>query len=144
MVNKKIEKLINRRNFIIYGAVAAFSLSVPAFINYKVKKQPQKKRLVFDKPLTVNQFVVEREFVLFLTEDKGPIAISRICPHLGCTIIYDDSKGIFKCPCHGSEFSKIGKYLSGPAKKGLQTLKVSQPNNALNIYEITLPESLLL
>ena len=144
MANKKIKKAINRRNFIVYGAMTVFGASIPTFIDYKIEKQPQKRRLVLNKPLKANQFIVEREFVLFLTEDKGPIAISRICPHLGCTLIYDDNNGIFKCPCHGSKFSRMGKYLRGPAQKGLKILKVTQPPNAPNVYEVTLPEGPLL
>jgi cytochrome b6-f complex iron-sulfur subunit len=49
-------------------------------------------------------------------------AFSLICTHLGCTL--EETGDTFSCPCHGSEFSKDGRYLAGPAGKDLLDLTV--------------------
>ncbi len=44
------------------------------------------------------------------------------CVHLGCKYKWDSARDRFHCPCHGSEFSKDGERLKGPAKGPLNRL----------------------
>ena len=37
------------------------------------------------------------------------------CPHLGCSVGFSQADGIFKCPCHGSQFNIGGNVIHGPA-----------------------------
>ncbi|NOY57314.1 MAG: ubiquinol-cytochrome c reductase iron-sulfur subunit [Calditrichaeota bacterium] len=52
-------------------------------------------------------------------------AVSAVCTHLGCTVAWDSQgitdhkEGIFLCPCHGSEFTKEGDVIRGPARRHL-------------------------
>ncbi len=51
-------------------------------------------------------------------------AFSAICPHAGCTVMYEPSN-IFACPCHGSEFeADTGMVIQGPAAVGLSRILV--------------------
>ncbi len=51
-------------------------------------------------------------------------AFSAICPHAGCTVMYEP-KNIFACPCHGSEFNAdSGMVIQGPAAVGLSRISV--------------------
>ncbi len=43
-------------------------------------------------------------------------ALSARCTHLGCMVRWQDDAGCFRCPCHGSSFSRAGLNLSGPAR----------------------------
>jgi Rieske Fe-S protein len=52
------------------------------------------------------------------------IAFTAACPHLGCAVEFDDSKGRYECPCHASAFDKDGKKLFGPSLRGLDSLDV--------------------
>jgi Rieske Fe-S protein len=56
------------------------------------------------------------------TEGDEVVAFSSVCPHLGCSINFDD--GAFRCPCHNSEFDRDGARVTGPAKRGLDPLPV--------------------
>ncbi len=52
-------------------------------------------------------------------DELGFYAIAAACTHLGCTAhLADQSKG-FVCPCHGSQFSREGTVVSGPATRAL-------------------------
>lgn len=59
--------------------------------------------------------------------DKGGktevVALSATCPHLGCSVGFDEQENKFKCPCHRSAFAVDGEKLSGPAKRGLDSLE---------------------
>jgi Rieske Fe-S protein len=68
---------------------------------------------------------------LFTTE-KPPYSIvnlgfaifSPICPHLGCKYDWNKTQSKFICPCHGSEYTELGKHIegAGPALRGLDPL----------------------
>lgn len=47
-------------------------------------------------------------------------AMSLRCPHLGCTVRWDNATQQLICPCHRSIFDDTGRRLSGPAKTSLQ------------------------
>lgn len=52
--------------------------------------------------------------------DKGFIALSRVCTHLGCLVEYDKAKNRLQCPCHAGIFNLEGNVVSGPPPKPLQ------------------------
>jgi menaquinol-cytochrome c reductase iron-sulfur subunit len=55
-------------------------------------------------------------------------ALSAICPHLGCTIPWDATRMEFVCPCHGGTFAPDGYYISGPPRRGMDTLETKITN----------------
>lgn len=50
------------------------------------------------------------------------IALSSICPHLGCQVHWESNNDRFFCPCHNGAFDPEGNPLSGPPKDAQQTL----------------------
>ncbi len=50
---------------------------------------------------------------------EGLVALSHTCSHLECLFDWDKEAGRFVCPCHGSQFDRFGRVLTGPASKGL-------------------------
>src|SRR5262245_31109055 len=59
------------------------------------------------------------------TEGGELVALSAVCPHLGCAVGWDDGGKIFKCPCHESAFAVDGARMAGPAERGLDPLPVT-------------------
>jgi cytochrome b6-f complex iron-sulfur subunit len=54
--------------------------------------------------------------------DEGFLAISLVCPHLGCVVnVVNDG---FACPCHGSRYFADGSLRNGPASRPLKPLRV--------------------
>ncbi|MCY4643934.1 MAG: Rieske (2Fe-2S) protein [Bacteriovoracales bacterium] len=50
------------------------------------------------------------------------IALSNVCPHLGCKVHWQGDDKTFFCPCHNGKFSALGKPLTGPPAKANQEL----------------------
>ena len=62
--------------------------------------------------------------VWIIRDHEKIYALATICTHLGCTPNYQESAGIFKCPCHGSGFYKNGIHFEGPAPRPLERYKI--------------------
>jgi len=54
--------------------------------------------------------------------EKGFIAFSRVCTHLGCLVDYNQKKQVFLCPCHAAVFDLEGNVVSGPPPKALNVI----------------------
>jgi len=54
--------------------------------------------------------------------DKGFIALSKVCTHLGCIVEYSRENNVMLCPCHAGTFDLDGNVLSGPPPRSLQRL----------------------
>jgi cytochrome b6-f complex iron-sulfur subunit len=53
------------------------------------------------------------------------VALYDVCVHLGCLYEWQPVTGRFECPCHGSKYQKDGKYVEGPAPRGLDRMVLS-------------------
>lgn len=51
------------------------------------------------------------------------VALSDVCPHLGCKVHWEEDERRFFCPCHGGVFDKDGKALAGPPAEEGKDLK---------------------
>lgn len=60
-------------------------------------------------------------------------AVQLACTHQGTSINYNNGQGIFICPLHGSEFSKTGTVIVGPAALPLQRYSVAIDGNTLTV-----------
>jgi len=60
-------------------------------------------------------------------------AVQLACTHQGTAINYNAQQGIFICPAHGSEFSKTGQVLMGPAATPLHEYTVTIVSNMLTV-----------
>jgi len=76
---------------------------------------------------TVNSVTADRvnKYYLIRTEDGGFLALSLICSHLGCSVLWDNAKKEFLCPCHSSAFDKLGIVINSPAPRPLDYFPVS-------------------
>ncbi len=70
----------------------------------------------------------------------GALAIYQRCVHLGCTVpwrsdfAFGGEVGWFRCPCHGSTYTKGGARVFGPAPRSLDTFDLTvKPDKSLLI-----------
>lgn len=50
------------------------------------------------------------------------IALSSVCPHLGCAVHWESQNDRFFCPCHNGAFDALGKPTEGPPAQANQEL----------------------
>jgi Rieske Fe-S protein len=50
------------------------------------------------------------------------IALSSVCPHLGCQVHWEAHRDRFFCPCHNGVFDSQGQPLEGPPAAAKQPL----------------------
>ncbi|MDB5001860.1 MAG: Rieske 2Fe-2S protein [Mucilaginibacter sp.] len=60
-------------------------------------------------------------------------AVQVACTHEGTAINYNNSQGLFICPLHGSEFSKSGALIQGPATTSLKQYTVAIAGSTLTV-----------
>jgi len=74
---------------------------------------------------TVSDRWAKEHQVWIVREDSTLYALLTVCTHLGCLTGYFPGESLFKCPCHGSNFSLQGDPVAGPAPVPLFRLALS-------------------
>jgi len=69
--------------------------------------------------------------MLVRLQNGSVVAYSSTCTHRPCTVGYDNSSSIIRCPCHGAAFdpSHGATVLQGPAQFPLPSVKVTVDSN---------------
>ncbi|MBT5139869.1 MAG: ubiquinol-cytochrome c reductase iron-sulfur subunit [Acidimicrobiaceae bacterium] len=62
---------------------------------------------------------------LTLGLDGGILALYQKCPHLGCRVPECGTSQWFECPCHGSQYNRVGEKRGGPAPRGMDRFAMS-------------------
>jgi cytochrome b6-f complex iron-sulfur subunit len=122
-----------KKGWMILGAVAATELAFFFITLLKPSKELKKSkpgstvRIIGNiddfLPGTVTPDRINRLFIV-RESDGGFLALSLICPHLGCSVLWDETKKQFDCPCHSSAFDKHGVVLNSPAPRPLDYFPV--------------------
>jgi cytochrome b6-f complex iron-sulfur subunit len=65
--------------------------------------------------------------------NAGLVALYQKCPHLGCRVPNCDSSQWFECPCHGSQYNRVGEKKGGPAPRGMDRFGTEVSNGVFTI-----------
>jgi glycine/D-amino acid oxidase-like deaminating enzyme/nitrite reductase/ring-hydroxylating ferredoxin subunit len=69
----------------------------------------------------------EGESIALYKDEGGKLhAIDPVCPHAKCMVDWNSAEKSWDCPCHGSRFSFDGELLTGPSRKGLDIIEISE------------------
>jgi cytochrome b6-f complex iron-sulfur subunit len=60
--------------------------------------------------------------------DQGVVALYQKCPHLGCRVPWCKTSQWFECPCHGSQYNRVGEKKGGPAPRGMDRFAATVEN----------------
>lgn len=55
---------------------------------------------------------------------QGYVALWQKCPHLGCKVPVCATSQWFECPCHGSQYNRVGEKKAGPAPRGMDRFPI--------------------
>ena len=64
---------------------------------------------------------------------QGIVALYQRCVHLGCRVPWCETSQWFECPCHGSQYSRVGEKKGGPAPRGLDRFAVTVDGGAVTV-----------
>ena len=79
------------------------------------------------------QAVYSGQAPVFTGMQAGIVALYQKCPHLGCRVPECKSSQWFECPCHGSQYNRVGEKKGGPAPRGMDRFGVGITNGVLTI-----------
>jgi cytochrome b6-f complex iron-sulfur subunit len=65
--------------------------------------------------------------------EHGVIALYQKCPHLGCRVPNCLTSQWFECPCHGSQYNRVGEKRGGPAPRGMDRFVMSVEADVLTV-----------
>jgi cytochrome b6-f complex iron-sulfur subunit len=120
---------------LVMWLAAAPSAAVASFIGVRFLQPVRRQRVIGvvaaraielprDAALQVNGILGYR---LVLRRDRDRIlAFSTVCPHLGCTVAWQEAAREFVCPCHAGRFDAAGAPVAGPVKGHLQRFPARQ------------------
>lgn len=67
-----------------------------------------------------------REYANLLSGmENGVVALYQKCPHLGCRVPECKTSQWFECPCHGSQYNRVGEKKGGPAPRGMDHFAIT-------------------
>ncbi|MDQ3641132.1 MAG: Rieske 2Fe-2S domain-containing protein, partial [Actinomycetota bacterium] len=63
--------------------------------------------------------------------EQGVVALYQKCPHLGCRVPWCKTSQWFECPCHGSQYNRVGEKKGGPAPRGMDRFAATVENGII-------------
>src|ERR1051326_9142145 len=84
--------------------------------------------------------ITNEEHNVFVLPAKNNQVLSPICPHEGCEVFWEQARNRFACPCHASFFTADGARISGPARRGLDSLPTRVQDGKLQVQYRVGPE----
>jgi menaquinol-cytochrome c reductase iron-sulfur subunit len=98
------------------------SLTVPVKRVIKVEQRDAWRKIISEKPIYI------------VPSNNGTVRVlSTVCPHLGCSIPWNETKREFICPCHVAVFAMDGAKISGPAPRSMDDLESKVENGMLKV-----------
>ena len=98
------------------------TITAPMKVLVAIEQRDGWRKVLSEKPV----YVVK-------APDGRPRVLSAVCPHLGCSVQWNDAKGQFVCPCHSGMFGADGTFVSGPPPRGLDELDATIEGGRLKV-----------
>ena len=98
-----------------------------------LNKEESAKLLASEGSLLVEPKGSDDKIIVVHAQDGSLHAVSAICTHMGCAVLYDEKLGYLRCPCHGAQYGLDGHNLKGPAKRPLKQYEVRNDNGQVVI-----------
>jgi len=126
---------VKRRNFLKWLLAILSTVAVSSFVYPLLRflapagSEAKAKELILPKadvPVGSAKNIVfnNAPAIILNNKDKGYIALSKVCTHLGCIIEYSPEKNSLVCPCLAGIYDLDGNVRSGPPPKSLTRIPV--------------------
>ena len=117
--------------------LTAFSAAVLKFFWPRVSNRPDSSVQVgFPDDYRPGQVVYLPGRKLFIARDeKGFLAVSARCTHLGCLVVWNRDHQMFLCPCHGGKYDAEGRNVEGPPPRPLDLYALRIDENGFLVVD---------
>ncbi len=126
------ERLVSRRSFLrnaVLGSVSVALLGgIGGFIRFFWNNKTGAFGGEIPVPLNLVPSVSEAPYrnqggkFYIINNEDGALALYWKCPHLGCTVPWNESEDQWHCPCHGSIYNRHGERVAGPAPRPMDLM----------------------
>ena len=101
-------KRINKSNLIKGGIIIGSALK--SFVGTKLNKNKSwySKKIIFKN-------INGKNVGIYIDENNKKHIVYNKCPHLGCSLIFNEVELTWDCPCHSSRFNIDGECIEGPS-----------------------------
>lgn len=101
-------KRINSSNLIV--GIMIISSSLKSFVGTKLNKNKSwySKRVTFKN-------INGKSVGIYIDKNNNKHIVYNKCPHMGCSLIFNEVELTWDCPCHSSRFDLNGKCIKGPS-----------------------------
>ncbi len=97
-------------------------------------KSPVRKTITFAQRDGWREVVSAQSVYVSRTAAGELEVLSAICPHLGCSVSWQQAQNDFLCPCHGSVFKADGMAVAGPSPRGMDRLPTRIKDGKLQVH----------
>jgi len=94
---------------------------------------PVKRVIKVEQRDAWRQIISEKAIYVVPAKNGAVRVLSPICPHLGCSIPWNETKQEFICPCHVAVFAMDGTKTSGPAPRSMDDLESKVQDGMLKV-----------
>jgi menaquinol-cytochrome c reductase iron-sulfur subunit len=95
---------------------------------------PVRKTITFAQRDSWREVVSSQSVYVNRTADGQFEVLSAICPHLGCSVSWQQGPNEFVCPCHGGRFASDGKHVFGPPPRAMDGLPTRVKGGKLQVH----------
>ncbi len=104
----------------LVGSRKADVVTQPQDQTISLTEEESASLLASEGALLVKPEGLEDKLLVIHSRDGRLHAVSSICTHMGCDVLYDKDLGHIRCPCHGSQYGLDGHNIKGPAQRPLK------------------------
>jgi len=94
---------------------------------------PVKRTVTVEQVDGWRKIVSEKAVYVLPAKDGAVRVLTPICPHLGCSIPWNEARQEFACPCHAAVFGPDGAHRSGPSPRAMDELESKVEDGVLKV-----------
>jgi menaquinol-cytochrome c reductase iron-sulfur subunit len=94
---------------------------------------PVKRLIKVEQRDAWRKIISEKAIYVLPMKDRQLRVLSPICPHLGCSVPWNETKQQFICPCHVAVFAMDGTKISGPPPRSMDDLESKVEDGVLKV-----------
>ena len=97
-------------------------IKYPLYISYSVKSLIENKVIknkTWYKSNVILKKIDGKNVGIYIDEHNKKHIVHNLCPHLKCSLIFNEVEKTWDCPCHGSRFDIDGNCIIGPSNKNI-------------------------